>query len=77
MDYRRKVGEMIIDLGYFLGLDDALDCRLILRYENKERLLDQDEVLFDMIDKYQLPAVEREDTNRQSRYSVNVTSLNK
>ncbi len=42
MDYRRKVGEMIIDLGYFLGLDDALDCRLILRYENKERLLDQD-----------------------------------
>ncbi len=39
--------------------------------------MDQDEVLFDLISKYTLEAVEREDAFRQSRVSVNVTSINK
>lgn len=39
----------MMDLGCFLGLEDALDFRLLLCYENKERILDQDEVLFDLI----------------------------
>lgn len=39
--------------------------------------MDQDEVLFDLISKYTLDAVEREDAFRQSRVSVNVTSINK
>ena len=55
-DYRKKAGQYIIDLGAFIGLEDALDCRILLRYEGNERILDQDEVIFDLITKYQLQA---------------------
>jgi hypothetical protein len=77
IDYRRKIGEVMLDIGGFLGLDDALDCRLVLRYEGRERILDQDEVLFDLINRYKFPVVEREDTSRQSRFSYNVTTIEK
>ena len=32
-DYRKKAGQYIIDLGAFIGLEDTLDCRILLRYE--------------------------------------------
>ena len=59
IDYRRKVGEIILDIGQFLALGEAPDFRILLIYEGKERILDQDEVLFDLIAKYKFPVVEK------------------
>ena len=67
----------MLDLGLFLGLGQALDCRILIKYEGKERILDQDEVLFDLISKYKFPVEEKEDTHRQSRFSYNVTTIKK
>ena len=55
-DYRKKVGEYLLDVGGYLNLGDGLDLRLMMRYEGNERVLDQDEVLFDLIGRYSLPA---------------------
>jgi hypothetical protein len=77
IDYRRKVGEIMVDLALYLGLEDALDFRIILHFGGRQRLLDQDEVLFDLIGKYDFPVEEKEDANRHSRYSFNVTTIQK
>lgn len=42
IDYRKKVGEIILDLGKQLTNDNMFDYRLLMRYEGKERILDQD-----------------------------------
>lgn len=43
-------------MGAALEFDLVLDYRLCLNYEEKERILDQDELIFDVVKKYNVPA---------------------
>lgn len=52
-----------------------MDYRLVLKLETGERVLDQDEVLFDLIVKHSLEATEREDEHRPDRSTFNPTSI--
>lgn len=38
-------------------------------------MLDQDEILFDLIKKYELYAIEKEDSSKSARMTLNETSL--
>lgn len=51
-DYRKKVGQILIDIGYSFGLDTMLDYRLILNTDSHDRILDQDEIFFDLLKKF-------------------------
>lgn len=62
-------------MGRELGLDHIMDYRLVLKLETGERVLDQDEVLFDLIVKHSLEATEREDEHRPDRSTFNPTSI--
>lgn len=53
-DYRRKVGQVLMELGTALGVDHIPDYRLLLVTEDYERVLDQDEILFDLLRKYEV-----------------------
>lgn len=41
-DYRRKVGQLLVEVGLSLEMDHVLDFRLVLRTEDYERVIDQD-----------------------------------
>ena len=47
-----------------IGLESWLDFRLVLSYDEKERILDQDELLFTLMGKFKLDAIEKEDTSK-------------
>jgi uncharacterized protein YjbK len=66
-DYRKKVGQILIDLGHSLGLDTTLDYRLVLNTDSHERILDQDEIFFDLLKKFEIEAKEEEDSNKIAR----------
>lgn len=53
-DYRKKVGQILMDLGFSLGLDTILDFRLILNTDSHDRILDQDEIFFDLLKKFEI-----------------------
>ncbi len=57
-DYRRKVGQVLMEVGVALGVE-VFDHRLVLVTEDYERVLDQDEILFDLLKKYEIEAIER------------------
>lgn len=47
----------------------------MLQTEDYERLLDQDEIFFDLLKKYEIEATEKEDNSKNARQTYNETSL--
>lgn len=58
-DYRTKAGEVLSDLAQEFDMQSMIDYRLVLLFGDKERIIDQDEVIFDIIKKYELSYEEK------------------